>query len=358
MKRLGPLAKGRDNNLNLIRMIAALAVLVSHAYPIALGPGAEEPLEALVGQALGGLAVAVFFVISGFLIAESFSRAQSWQGFLVARILRLWPALLVSIALVALVMGPLVTSLSTGSYFADSGVWTFLLQNATLAFPQYTLPGVFEANPYREVEGSIWTLFYEVVCYMGIFAAGLLGLLRRRIVMSVLIAVFAALVLAVAVVEPDLPTRAVNMLSLGLPFAVGCLIWLWKDTLPLTIWGVVGLVVLAIVLRTTPAYGLVLTVTLAYATFWIAYVPGGWLRAYNRVGDYSYGVYIYAFPAQGLAVWLMGGGVMSPWLNMAIALPLTLIPSILSWHMLEKPALAQRKRVTAWVRRTDAVSEI
>ena len=63
---LGDVARNRDNNLNLIRMIAALAVLVSHAYPIALGPDAVQPLQRLTGNTLGGLAVAVFFVISGF----------------------------------------------------------------------------------------------------------------------------------------------------------------------------------------------------------------------------------------------------------------------------------------------------
>ena len=50
---------GRDNNLNLIRVIAASAVLVSHAFPITLGAGAEEPLDEIAGVSLGWLAVAV-----------------------------------------------------------------------------------------------------------------------------------------------------------------------------------------------------------------------------------------------------------------------------------------------------------
>jgi len=341
MVMLGDVAQSRDNNFNLIRMIAALAVLVSHAYPITLGPGAEEPLEALTGRTLGSLAVAVFFVISGFLIAESFARARSWQDFIVARVLRLWPALIVSLLVVAFLMGPMVTTLFPGAYFTNPAVWTFMVKNAALATPQYSLPGVFENQPYSNVEGPIWTLFYEVVCYLGLFAAGLLGLLRRQWAMSMLIAAFAGLWLLADIYQPALHLKIDKTLDLGLPFAVGTLMWLWKDRLPLTLWGVVGLLALTALLATTPLYGIMLTLFLAYTTFWAAYVPDGGLRAYNRLGDYSYGVYIYAFPAQGLAVWL--SGPMTPFENMVLALPLTLIPSMISWHLLEKPALALRR---------------
>ena len=70
--QLGSVSRGRDNNLNLIRLLAAAAVLVSHAYPITLGDGAEEPLTAELGFTLGTVAVYVFFAISGFLIAGSY----------------------------------------------------------------------------------------------------------------------------------------------------------------------------------------------------------------------------------------------------------------------------------------------
>ena len=76
--RLGELCNGRDNNFNLIRMVAASAVLVSHTFPITLGSGAPEPFEALLDRSLGSLAVMIFFAISGFLIARSFDRSRDW----------------------------------------------------------------------------------------------------------------------------------------------------------------------------------------------------------------------------------------------------------------------------------------
>jgi len=80
--------------------------------------------------------------------------------------------------------------------------------------------------------------------------------------------------------------------------------------------------------------------TIAYIVLWLAYVPGGWLRAYNRVGDYSYGVYIYAFPVQqALIASFPDMGAMGVFLSAtAITLPL----AIASWHYIEKPALARK----------------
>ena len=69
----------------------------------------------------------------------------------------------------------------------------------------------------------------------------------------------------------------------------------------------------------------------------------GRIRLYNRLGDYSYGVYIYAFPVQQLAAHSWSG--ITPFQDMALALPVTLLFALLSWHLLEKPALALRDRI-------------
>jgi peptidoglycan/LPS O-acetylase OafA/YrhL len=190
---LGDAAQGRDNNFNLIRMLAASAVLVSHAWPMVYGDGAVEPLEALTGYSLGTFAVYVFFALSGFFISASFARSESVFGFVAARCLRLFPGLAVSLLLVALVMGPMVTSLSWTQYLAQWKTWTFLLRNETLVSVQYTLPGVFEANPFPAVEGSIWTLIQEAMCYGLVFLAGISGVLGRRRYMSVALVVYGLL---------------------------------------------------------------------------------------------------------------------------------------------------------------------
>ena len=339
--RLGGLAEGRDNNLNLLRMAAAVAVLVSHAWPIALGDEVVQPMLRWTGLTLGEIAVQIFFVISGFLIAASYVRSDSLLRFTLARVLRLMPGLVVSIALVGLVMGPFVSTLEPIAFLTHTETWSFLVRNITLISVQYTLPGVFENNPYPTVEGSIWTLIHEVACYVGVGIAGVCGILARpRLATGCLIAA-ALFWLLVFLGDVPLPGRILAFLELALPFGVGVGFWLWRDRLPLSaIACLVFWLIWALAFATqgfTPLTQMLFVFALAYSVFWVGYVPGGRWRLYNRLGDYSYGVYIYAFPMQGLAIWLFGP--MSPLTNILIALPLTLLPSILSWHWIEKPAL-------------------
>lgn len=343
---------GRDNNFNLIRMVAASAVLVSHAFPIALGRGAEEPLEALLGQSLGSVAVAVFFAISGFLIARSFDRADRVADWVAARVMRLFPALVVVVLLTALVYGPLTTTLPAGAYFTDPEVATYVVRNITLARLQYDLPGVFDANPYPEaINGSLWTLFYEVLCYLGVLLIGLLGLLRRPRLLAGVLAAYFVLCLAafLPAVEEALPSRARPLRNLSLPFAIGTALYVWRERIPLGWAGLVVLALPALALHGTVWFRPAFVLWLSYAVFALAYLPGGALRRYNRLGDYSYGVYIYAFPMQQLAVFLAGAAGMSAWLNMAVAFPATLALAVLSWHWVEKPGLASRHRVADWL---------
>jgi peptidoglycan/LPS O-acetylase OafA/YrhL len=265
MKTLGVLATGRDNNLNLIRMIAASAVLVSHAFPIALGEGTPEPLKAGFGYSLGTLSVFAFFIISGFLIAASYERSSSRRRFLAARTLRLFPGLIVSLLLVAFVMGPVVTTLPVVQYLSDPDTYRFILRNTALISPQYTLPGVFETNPYPTVEGSIWTLVYEVLCYVGVFVLGVLGLLRWRWIMALIFAGYLLAWFAIPLFEVDIHHKLEALCRLSLPFALGTALYVWQDRIVL-IWPVaLGLVLLAWLCIDTMFQAPVTVIALGYA---------------------------------------------------------------------------------------------
>lgn len=342
--RLGALARSRDNNLNLIRFLAATAVLVSHAWPITGGPEIAEPLQDLAGRSLGSMAVYVFFAVSGFLVTASFSRSRSARAFVSARAWRLFPGLLVSLLLVTFVLGPAVTSLPLASYLTHPDTLTFLLRNITLVAPQYNLPGVFTTNPYSAVEGSIWTLIHEVLCYCVVFLAGVIGLLWRPRAMMLAFASLLALWLVLAAVPLAAPARLMDTHRLALPFLVGMGFWLYRDHLPLSLGAALALLSAAALARAiglqAAMYDILLVFALSYATLWTAYVPSGKLRAFNRIGDYSYGIYIYAFPAQGLMVWL--AGPQSAATNITLALPVTLICAALSWHLVEAPALRRK----------------
>ncbi len=334
---LGDRSDGRDNNLNFIRAIAATAVLISHAYPLTLGMDTLQPFTATMGFSLGTMAVYVFFAVSGFLISMSFMRTSSWLSFLVARVLRLWPGLFVSLVFIAFVLGPLVSDLGPRAYLGEFRAWTYVPQNMSLAFLQYRLPGVFPTV------GSIWTLVYEVACYMGVFALGIMGILKSRVFMLVFLAVYA--VFWVYVETQGAIYRVATLQDLSLPFVVGMYFYQFRDRLGLSFAGVVLLAGLSVILSKTLAYEPLLVLTLAYATFWLAYIPGGAIRRYNAIGDYSYGIYIYAFPLQGLAIWAFGAD--TPVMNMIVSFPITLIFAIASWHFVEKPAMDMKPWVMA-----------
>ncbi len=115
---------------------------------------------------IGNVAVAVFFVISGYLIVESFERTKSAGVFILSRALRLYPALIVTLLILSLVLGPIVTEQSVADYFSALPILDYFVMN--LSFLQYSdpLPGVFARNPAAgAVDGSLWTLMYEVECY-------------------------------------------------------------------------------------------------------------------------------------------------------------------------------------------------
>lgn len=338
---LGTAAQGRDNNFNLIRMVAAMAVLVSHAWPLTQGASVVEPLKVFSGHTLGTLSVYIFFAISGFLITASYTRTSRLRRFVLARVLRLFPGLLVSLLLVAFVLAPFVTLLPLQDYFTHPKTTSFLLRNLTLVSPQYTLPGVFTTNIYPTVEGSIWTLVHEVICYGLVVLAGATGLLRRGWPILLFLSLYAGTWIATTLFHVPIDQKLLQLQGLSLPFVFGMLAWVWRDRIPLSGWIFLGLGLAAFAARHSQIAYPVVIGFLAYGSFWLAYVPSGKIRRYNLLGDYSYGMYIYAFPLQGLVVWLIGPT--NPFLHIMIALPITLAISILSWYYVEAPALALRK---------------
>ena len=343
---LGEVCAGRNNHLNLIRMVAATAVLVSHAWPISLGSGTVEPLERLLGGiTLGTTALYVFFALSGFLIARSFERQPTIRRWCAARVLRIFPALIVVLLLTALALGPAVTNLPARAYLTHPETFSYVPRNLSLAFLQYDLPGVFSDQPYPGViNGSLWTLVYEVVCYGGVLLAGLAGVLRRPSLMALGLSAFAlAYILVFHAVDAEaLPRRVRPLLELTLPFVIGMAFHVWRDHVSLHPVIPAGLAVLAVLAYGTLAWTPLFVLAVSWGIFVLGYMPSAFLHRYNRLGDYSYGVYIYAFPMQQLVVHLFQP--LGPLANIALAFPATLLLAAVSWFWIEKPALALLRR--------------
>ncbi len=348
--RSGPLLadrlSGRDNNLNLLRVLAATCVLVSHAYPISLGPKTVQPLQSTLGITLGGVAVAVFFVVSGMLVAQSWERSRTPQRFAVARVLRIFPGLAAVLILTAFLLGPTQTALPIGDYASRLETWTYVPRNLFLLSPQYPLPGVFEDQPYGSaINGSLWTLLHEVACYAALAALGLVGAFKAPRAFAAGAAAWillSAAILAAGLISAE--SRVTNFLELSPYFAVGIAAYLLRDKIRLNVaWSLVACAMI-VAARGSPVFRTVFAIALGYIVLVLAFIPAGRIRTYNRLGDYSYGIYIYAFPMQQLFAHLMPG--IAPLQNILLAFPATLLLAILSWHGIEKRSLGWRDRAT------------
>ncbi len=167
--RIASFADHSDNAFDFLRFVAAFAVLYSHSFALL---GLPEPFL-IIGFPAANIGVYVFFVISGFLVCQSWDRDPSLARFAARRGLRLLPGLFVAVCFTVFLIGPLMTTLPLTRYFGTAGTWTYLLSNACLSIGQFALPGVFETNPIpAAVNGSLWTLRYEALLYIILAAIG------------------------------------------------------------------------------------------------------------------------------------------------------------------------------------------
>jgi len=341
MIRLATVAHGRDNNFHLVRLLAASAVLLSHSFPLATGSVATEPLRARLGCTPGSIAVALFFTISGLLVTMSLVRRNSVADFVRARFFRIWPALTAAIVLAIFVIGPIFTALPLPAYFSAHDTWRYLAKNLVLLHGiAYTLPGVFDGNPPpHAVNGSLWTLPSEVWCYLYLLAAWIAvrKLTSEKVFRIFVTALWLALLcwhcwaMGHSTLEQSPP-------RLNLMFTSGVAIYLYRNSAVLS-WRWLGAVIVALAVSTInqQAFGVVYVLALPYIMLCLSYLPRGRILSFNKLGDYSYGVYVYAFPIQQTLMCLVP--TLGPAALFAAAMPTTLALAVLSWHFIEKPAL-------------------
>lgn len=369
--KLSDLATGRENNFNLIRFIAAFGVLFSHCFALTYGDGNAEPLRVKYGVTFGTMAVDVFFITSGFLVTNSLFARKSLSEFICARGLRVYPALIVMVLLCVFVLGAYFTTLSLGDYFKHRQTLVFLAKNSTLAGTSFNLPGVFEGNPYKGVvNGSLWTLPCEVGMYASLALMWFVfkKLLKRgddfckRLIVVLTVSSLAFLFanhFAIHLEKHLGEYLGKQPPQLFFMFYCGAAFYALKERVTLSrsvFW--IAVVLLAGSLLHREAFYVIYTVTLGYILFYLAYVPAGRIRLFNLIGDYSYGIYIYAYPVQQSVVVLRPQASVMEMLIWSSTVTICL--SAMSWHFLEKRALkfkaSANTRVRSWLR-LSAVTE-
>ncbi|NMC36027.1 acyltransferase [Candidatus Beckwithbacteria bacterium] len=336
-------SSSRQNNFDLLRLLGALLVIFSHSYAIS-GYG-EPKLFFYPRETYGWLGVIIFFTISGYLITGSWMRRQHVGSYLKARALRIFPALILVVSLSIFILGPLVTTRSLTNYFTDNKTYQYFGTVFLYLDNNLPLPGVFEHNPIPVVNGSLWTLQYEFSLYLVILGLGSLLRAKLRYLLPVLILLMLPWYGTYRAGEHYLGNmNGFRILEFSSYFLLGACLFLYKKWIPLK----PTLVGLAVALWTvitlagkSPPW--LLLPTLAYLIIFVALYQGlAFMHQaikLERIGDISYGLYIFAFPIQGLVVWALHGQA-TPWQTTLLALPLIVSLAAASWHFLEKKALA------------------
>lgn len=338
--RLGEFA-GRDNNFNLIRFLAATAVIWTHSFG-AVHRALQEPVARTFGITAGDVAVDVFFVLSGFLVTRSLD-GKTLPQFFWARAMRIYPALWTSLILSVAIVALFFTRQPAIQFLTDHSTVTYLLHNAAMLpklRAQLSLPHAFE-YPGDWFNIPLWTLPHELQMYGLLAVVGFTVGLRPRYAA-------AAALLGIVWVAMDkiggFDLLGVNRGRFIYFFFVGALAYTLRNRIVLRSWIVTVLFCMvcgAVLLshrREIRQFALLLA--LPYLLFWCGLIPGGFLRRWNRLGDYSYGLYIWGCPVQ---IALASTGVTTTSAqNFLFAMLITLPIAIASWHWVERRALKAR----------------
>jgi peptidoglycan/LPS O-acetylase OafA/YrhL len=342
------------NNFDLVRLLAASAVVYAHSFVLQPPDGHIDLVTALLGfDYSGSLAVFAFFLLSGLLVTASFDRQRSAMRFVILRASRIWPAVAAASLVAIFIIGPLLTTLPLPQYFASRLTWGNLDSFSVILLGKHMqLPGVFETNHApNAIFAPLWTLPIEVRYYFVVLVTGMLGLLRslRGMLVAVLIGMVPFLVYPHF--EPHFHLGLRDLANKpGGPngyaffpepvFMTGMLLYAFRDRVDINGWAALALCGVYLGLRGTMFAQPVFYVAFAYGVLWIGTTP--LLHRFAPRNDYSFGIYIYGFAIQQVVSHF--GPQLDHLSALLIAAPGVFVCAFLSWHCVEKPAILWTRR--------------
>ncbi|RYF90833.1 MAG: acyltransferase [Chitinophagaceae bacterium] len=335
------------NNFDFLRIVAATCICFTHSFNL-ISQNAAEPLMHLTGQRydFSFVGLCIFFTISGFLITKSVYSSSSILSYLWKRFLRIQPLLIVVCIITVFVLGPVFTNLSVSSYFGNKATYTYFRNIFPATGIQFELPGVFANNFHPgSVNGSLWTLIVEERLYLLVGTFIFFRTFKRAFAVAILLLNIVLLLQAhlfpselQAYLQGSHIFYAMLFLNAGAFYQMSMEFHSFSKKWSLLI----GPVLLAVLLF-VPGLHFLLPIVIPFVVLQFAHVKSPMNMA-GQWGDFTYGLYIFAFPVQQM---LIAGGIFTenPYAlfltTMAINLPL----AVGSWHMIEKRCLQLKGRV-------------
>tara|TARA_R110001583_G_C5660395_1_gene409586 strand:- start:4058 stop:5140 length:1083 start_codon:yes stop_codon:yes gene_type:complete len=342
----------KNNNFNLIRMLAALAVIVSHSYALALGSRHLEPIKNLLGISLGSIAVDIFFITSGLLVTRSLLVRTDIKFFIISRVLRIFPALLVSVLFCA-ILGAYLSDFPLQQYIKDPELLNFIIYNSSIIVTDFQeLPGVFYDAPLdRSVNGSLWTLPWELRMYVGLCLIGIFCTILKQIKIQFNIGSYIIVLVAICSTclyfyfhfSENYHWFYYKFFRFASAFFIGGSFYVLRKYIHLELKWVfilLSLLIFSLCINKT-AFFVAYIFSTPYLILCAAYLPMGKILQYNKLGDFSYGTYIYAWPIQQtLAIKIVA---ITPTQMSLAAGVIVLFLSVLSWNIIEKPSMRLKR---------------
>lgn len=355
----------RANSIGFLRWLMAFGVIFAHAGPLAGFYGGHD-LGSQISkeQSLGGVAVAGFFFFSGFLITKSRMGKSTIFRYFWRRALRIFPAFWLALLTTAFVLAPVAWRKETGTW---DGYWnatnespfTYFINNMWLTLGQRNIAEMGHSLPFAQIggfdwNGSAWTLLYEFRAYILVGVLGLFGFLAHRWISG-------TVAIALIVVNALTWSGSVDMLRISsvldnpfnamffAPFAFGMLFALFGDKIPIDDRLAVAAIGIALFAYAFGGWNIWGQYGFLYFLMWIA-VRTPFLNNWEKFGDLSYGIYIYAWPLMQFGAYfgLQNHGWIVYHLVIVVA---THICAFVSWHLIEKPAMSLKNWTPAWLDR-------
>jgi peptidoglycan/LPS O-acetylase OafA/YrhL len=336
---------GRSTGFDYLRIILALGVIVWHSFSLSYG----APYDAIAAATPMGpfidAIVPMFFALSGFLVAGSLERNSSLVVFVGLRIIRILPALAVEVVLSALILGPLLTAATLGAYFTDVRFYAYFLN--IVGDIHYVLPRLFQSNPLPNfVNGQLWTVPWEMRCYIVLTGAAIFGFVsRRKLFLAATLLSCAGLL--ILFFWSGASFRGTPLL---IGFLAGVAIYRFKDVVPWDARLAVFCGLAMYGLHWIPSGNCIFGLPAAYLTVYLGLVNPRKI-VLLRGADYSYGLYLYGFAIQQAVAQIF------PWshewyLNLALTIPIAALFAAMSWTFVEKPAVRLKNylpRINNWL---------
>lgn len=338
-RKLEQAAKGMSYNLHFIRFIAAMLVIMSHSFALSVGDFDNEWFYVATDTqiTMGAFAVGIFFFYSGFLIMRSLEKKSKVSEFIAGRCVRIFPVLIVVVFLTVLVVGPIATSYSLQEYFGSRGTYEYLLN--CIFVLKHTLPGVFENNVYTAtINGALWTLPVEFVCYILCLVACKMKILIPRIMWITvpIVAVGSGGVCFIA--ERWDIEMLTTVLFPVMCFYAGVLMCVYKKHIVLDMKIFIACLILFVVSTFMGMMKIGFVLFFLYVLIYLAFGSRSMKGKAYKLGNYSYAMYLCGFPIQQLIVWA-NGGRMDPVYNMLIAIPFIMAISVLLYYFVEEKTI-------------------